>query len=124
MGNTAQCWFDNFKVRATRADVASRRSRTINNARRSTYFVPDTESYRGLRRVSYRTGTSSITYDRCGNVVIGVRLPRGLLPFVCGLAMPRYFRRAYQKDHRFKHDFPAEIPDQGIHVVTPFPSRI
>jgi hypothetical protein len=38
--------------------------------------------------------------------------------------MSRYFRRAYQKDHRFKRDFTAEISDQGIHVVTPFPRRI
>jgi len=37
-----------------------------------------------------------------------------------GFALRRYFRRLYQKDHRFKHDFTAEISDQGIHVSTPF----
>jgi len=38
----------------------------------------------------------------------------------CGFALRQYFRRPYQKDQRFKHDFSAEISDQGIHVVTPF----
>jgi hypothetical protein len=81
-----------------------------------------TQRHRSLSRVLYRTGTSSITYDRCGNVVIGFLV--GFYPLYCGLAMSRYFRRAYQKDHRFKRDFTAEISDQGIHVVTPFPRRI
>jgi uncharacterized membrane protein len=53
-----------------------------------------------------------------GVVVIGFLV--GLYFLYCGLALPRYFRRAYQKDHRFKHDFTAEISDQGIHLVTPF----
>ena len=53
-----------------------------------------------------------------GFVVIGFIV--GFYLLYCGLALPRYFRRAYQKDHRFKHDFTAEISDQGIHVVTPF----
>jgi hypothetical protein len=53
-----------------------------------------------------------------GFVVIGFLV--GFYFLYCGLALPRYFRRAYQKDHRFKHDFTAEISDQGIHVVTPF----
>ena len=53
-----------------------------------------------------------------GFVVIGFLV--GFYLLYCGLALPRYFRRAYQKDHRFKHDFTAEISDQGIHIVTPF----
>ena len=38
----------------------------------------------------------------------------------CGFALRRYFRRLYEKDHRFKHDFTAEISDQGIQLTTPF----
>jgi hypothetical protein len=38
----------------------------------------------------------------------------------CGFALRRYFRRLYQKDHRYKHDFTAEISDQGIYIITPF----
>lgn len=53
-----------------------------------------------------------------GFVVIGFLV--GVYLLYCGLALPRYFRRAYQKDHRFKEDFTAEISDQGIHVVTSF----
>src|SRR5262252_1381717 len=44
----------------------------------------------------------------------------GFYLLYCGFALRRYFRRLYQKDHRFKHDFTAEISDQGIHVSTPF----
>jgi hypothetical protein len=44
----------------------------------------------------------------------------GFYLLYCGFALRRYFRRLYQKDHRFKHDFAAEISDQGIHVTTPF----
>jgi YcxB-like protein len=53
-----------------------------------------------------------------GLVVIGFLV--GFYSLYCGLAFRRYFRRAYRKDPRFKHDFTAEISDQGIHVVTPF----
>ncbi|MBZ5721443.1 MAG: YcxB family protein [Acidobacteriia bacterium] len=51
-------------------------------------------------------------------VVVGCLV--GLLLLYLGFALRRYFRRAYQKDHRYKHDFTAEISDEGIHVVTPF----
>lgn len=44
----------------------------------------------------------------------------GIYLLYCGLALRRYFRRLYQKDHRYKHEFAAEISDQGIHFVTPF----
>jgi hypothetical protein len=38
----------------------------------------------------------------------------------CGFGLRRYFRRLYRKDQRFKHDFTAEISDQGIQITTPF----
>jgi YcxB-like protein len=53
-----------------------------------------------------------------GLTVIGFVVAFYLL--YCGLALPRYFRRLYQKDHRFKHEFSAEISDQGIHMITQF----
>jgi uncharacterized membrane protein len=53
-----------------------------------------------------------------GLVVIGFVM--GFYLLYCGLALRRYFRRAYQKDHRFKHEFTAEISDDCIHLVTPF----
>jgi hypothetical protein len=53
-----------------------------------------------------------------GLTVIGFVV--GIYLSYCGLALRRYFRRFYQKDHRYKHEFAAEISDQGIHVVTPF----
>jgi hypothetical protein len=53
-----------------------------------------------------------------GFMVIGFLVGFYLLYY--GFALRRYFRRLYQKDHRFKHDFTAEISDQGIHLTTPF----
>lgn len=53
-----------------------------------------------------------------GFTVIGFLV--GFYMLYCGFALRRYFRRLYQKDQRFKHDFTAEISDQGIHVTTPF----
>lgn len=53
-----------------------------------------------------------------GFTVIGFLV--GLYLLYCGFALRRYFRRLYQKDQRFKHDFTAEISDQEIHVITPF----
>jgi len=53
-----------------------------------------------------------------GFTVIGFLV--GFYLLYCGFALRRYFRRLYQNDHRFKHDFTAEISDQGIHVTTPF----
>lgn len=44
----------------------------------------------------------------------------GFYMVYCGLALRLYFRRLYRKDHRFKHEFTAEVSDQGIRVVTPF----
>jgi YcxB-like protein len=44
----------------------------------------------------------------------------GFYLLYCGLALRFYFRRAYRKDHRFKHEFTAEISDDGVHIVTPF----
>jgi len=44
----------------------------------------------------------------------------GFYLLYCGFALRRSFRRVYQKDHRYKHEFTAEISDQGIHVTTPF----
>ena len=44
----------------------------------------------------------------------------GFYLLYCGFALRRYFRRLYQKDHRFKHEFTAEISDEGIQVITPF----
>jgi hypothetical protein len=53
-----------------------------------------------------------------GLVVIGVAVG---LPLLCsGLALGLYVRRAYHKDHRFKHEFTADVSDQGIVIVTPF----
>jgi hypothetical protein len=51
-------------------------------------------------------------------VIVGFMI--GLYLLYCGLALRRYFRRLYQKDHRFKHDFTAEVSEQGIRVITPF----
>lgn len=44
----------------------------------------------------------------------------GIYLVYCGFALRRYFRRSYQKDHRYKHDFTAEISDAGVHITTPF----
>jgi uncharacterized membrane protein len=44
----------------------------------------------------------------------------GFYLLYCGFGLRLYFRRLYQKDHRFKHDVTAEISDQGIHLVTQF----
>lgn len=44
----------------------------------------------------------------------------GFYLLYCGFALRRYFRRLYQKDHRYKHDFTAEINDEGIYIVTSF----
>jgi hypothetical protein len=44
----------------------------------------------------------------------------GLFLVYCGFALRRYFRRLYQKDQRFKHEFTAEISDEGIEIVTAF----
>jgi hypothetical protein len=53
-----------------------------------------------------------------GLVVIGLAVG---LPLLCsGLALGLYVRRAYHKDHRFKHEFTADVSDQGIVIVTPF----
>ena len=41
-----------------------------------------------------------------GRVVIGSAV--GPYFLYCGLALRRYFRRAYQKDHRFKHEFTVD----------------
>jgi hypothetical protein len=32
----------------------------------------------------------------------------------------QWFRGVYRKDHRFKHEFTADISDEGIHIITPF----
>jgi YcxB-like protein len=53
-----------------------------------------------------------------GLVVIGFMV--GFFLVYCGFALSRYFLRSYQKDHRFKHDFTAEISDEGVHIVTLF----
>jgi hypothetical protein len=37
----------------------------------------------------------------------------------CGFALRRYFRRSYQKDRRFQHDFTADVSEEGVHFVTP-----
>jgi hypothetical protein len=52
-----------------------------------------------------------------GLVVIGLAV--GLSLLYSGFALRLYFRRAYQKDHRFKHEFTADMSDEGIHIVTP-----
>ncbi len=44
----------------------------------------------------------------------------GVYFLYCGFGLRLYFRRLYRKDHRFKHEFTAEISDQGIRVVTQF----
>jgi uncharacterized membrane protein len=44
----------------------------------------------------------------------------GLFFVYCGFALRRYFRRSYQKDQRFKHEFTAEISDEGVEIVTAF----
>ncbi|PYX28929.1 MAG: hypothetical protein DMG80_15410 [Acidobacteria bacterium] len=38
----------------------------------------------------------------------------------CGFAIRRHFRRLFQKDKRFQHEFNAEISDGGIQIATPF----
>jgi hypothetical protein len=53
-----------------------------------------------------------------GFIVIGFLV--GFYLLYCGFALRRYFRRLYQKDQRFKHEFAAEISEQDIHVITPF----
>ena len=53
-----------------------------------------------------------------GFVVVGSTV--GLFLLYCGFALKRYFRKLYRKDHRFKHDFTAEISHSGICLVTPF----
>lgn len=53
-----------------------------------------------------------------GFTVIGSLV--GFYLLYCGFALRRYFRRLYQTDPRFKHDFTAEFSEQDIHVITPF----
>ena len=38
----------------------------------------------------------------------------------CGFALRRYFRKRYRTDQRYRHDFSAEITEEGIHFVTVF----
>lgn len=59
-----------------------------------------------------------VPHTQIGLVVMGLAVGFSLL--YCGFALRHYFRRAYQKDHRFKHEFTADISDEGIHLVTPF----
>lgn len=51
-------------------------------------------------------------------VIIGFVV--GLFFIYCGFALRRYFRRSYEEDPRFKHEFTAEISDEGIEIVTAF----
>jgi hypothetical protein len=44
----------------------------------------------------------------------------GLFLTYCGFALRRYFRRSYQKDQRFKHEFTAEISGEGVEIFTAF----
>jgi hypothetical protein len=52
--------------------------------------------------------------------LLAMGLAVGFSLLYCGFALRYYFRRAYRKDHRFKHEFAADISDLGIHIVTPF----
>jgi hypothetical protein len=42
----------------------------------------------------------------------------GLYFVYCGFALRFYFRRAYKKNPVYRHEFSADISDDGIHVVT------
>jgi len=37
----------------------------------------------------------------------------------CGFAIRRYFRRSYQNDRRFQHDFTTDISEDGILITMP-----
>jgi hypothetical protein len=52
-------------------------------------------------------------------VVTAAGLMIGAYFLYCGFALRRYFRRSYQKDRRFQHDFTADVSEEGVHFVTP-----
>ena len=37
----------------------------------------------------------------------------------CGFAIRRYFRRSYQNDRRFQHDFTTDMSEDGILITMP-----
>ena len=48
-------------------------------------------------------------------------IPGSLLGFYfvyCGFALPLHFRRTYERNVMFKHDFSADISEDGIHITT------
>lgn len=51
-------------------------------------------------------------------IVIGLAVGLSLLSY--GFALRQWVRRDYRKDHRFKHEFTADISDEGIHIITAF----
>lgn len=53
-------------------------------------------------------------------ILIAAGVVVGFSLVYCGFALRYYFRRAYRKDHRFKHEFTADISDEGVHIITPF----
>jgi hypothetical protein len=57
-----------------------------------------------------------LTHDR---LVPGFLCLIGAYCLYCSFALRRYFRKRYRTDQRFKHDFIAEISEEGIHVLTP-----
>jgi hypothetical protein len=59
-----------------------------------------------------------VPHRHIGFTVIGSLI--GFYLLYCGFALRRYFRRLYQKDQRFKHDFTDDFSEQDIHVITPF----
>jgi hypothetical protein len=50
--------------------------------------------------------------------VLGFGFLVGFYFLYCGFALRRYFRRRFRNDRRFRHDFTAEISDEGIHITT------
>lgn len=44
----------------------------------------------------------------------------GAFLLYCGFALKQHFRRRYRTDQRFRHDFTADISEDGVHVVTEF----
>lgn len=43
----------------------------------------------------------------------------GIYFLYCSFALRRYFRRRFRNDRRFRHDFTADISDEGIHITSP-----
>jgi YcxB-like protein len=60
-----------------------------------------------------------VTLRNRNPALIGVLALMGVYFLYCSFTLRRYFRRRFEKDQRFQHDFTATISAEEIYVVTP-----